>query len=172
MRPPGSTDSIGARWPRPSTSTRCAPGWTWGWRNEASSWNPEWSHRGRGFAVYAALRELGREGVEQLIDRTCAHCEAIVSGIGAMAGAQVVRAPQLNQGLVRFLDPDPGAGETDHDTRTDAVIAAVNATGEAFFSGTTWNGRRAMRVSVVNWRTNEADVARTLAAVRSVLQTL
>ncbi len=132
-------------------------------------WNPEWSRRGRGFAVYAALRELGRDGLEALIDRTCAHCHALVTGVGGLPGAEVVWAPRLNQGLVRFRAPHADASAEDHDRHTDAVIAAVNATGEAFFSGTTWRGRRAMRVSVVNWRTTDADVARTVAAVRAVV---
>ena len=132
-------------------------------------WNPEFSRRARGFALYAALRELGRSGVESLIDRCCAHCHAIVTGIGALDGAELLWEPELDQGLVRFLDPRPGATDADHDARTDAVIAAINATGEAFFGGVTWKNRRAMRVSVVNWRTNERDVARTIAAVRRVL---
>jgi glutamate/tyrosine decarboxylase-like PLP-dependent enzyme len=132
-------------------------------------WNPEWSRRSRGFTVYAAIKELGRAGLEDLIDRSCAHARAIVVGIGQVPGAEVLWKPQLNQGLVRFLDRRPGASEADHDARTDAVIAAINATGEAFFSGTTWRGKRAMRVSVVNWRTSESDVARTINAVASVL---
>jgi aromatic-L-amino-acid decarboxylase len=132
-------------------------------------WNPEWSRRSRGFAVYAALRELGREGVEDLIDRTCAHAERLVSGMGSLPGVEVLWQPRLNQGLVRFRDLRPGACESDHDARTDATIRAINATGEAFFSGTTWRGKRAMRVSVVNWRTSDADVARTVAAVARVL---
>lgn len=132
-------------------------------------WNPEWSRRSRGFALYAALRELGRSGIEALVDRCSAHCHAIVTGIGALDGAEVLWEPTLNQGLVRFLDPRPGASDEDHDRRTDAVIAAINATGEAFFSGTTWRGQRAMRVSVVNWQTTESDVARTIAAARAVL---
>lgn len=132
-------------------------------------WNPEWSRRGRGFAIYAAIRELGRRGLEDLVDRTCSHCERLVTGIGAMPGAEVVRLPHLNQGLVRFLDRRPGAVDADHDLRTDEVVAAINATGEAFFSPTTWLGRRAMRVSVVNWRTTDADVDRTLEAVKTVL---
>jgi glutamate/tyrosine decarboxylase-like PLP-dependent enzyme len=132
-------------------------------------WNPEWSRRSRGFALYAALRELGRSGLEELVDRCCAHCHAIVTGIGRLPGAEVVWEPTLNQGLVRFLDRRPGASEADHDQRTDAMIAAINATGEAFFSGTTWRGRRAMRVSVVNWQTSERDVARAIAAARRVM---
>ncbi|MEO8635577.1 MAG: pyridoxal-dependent decarboxylase [Gemmatimonadales bacterium] len=132
-------------------------------------WNPEWSRRARGFAIYAALRELGRAGLEALVDRNCAQCHALVMGIGGLDGAEVVWEPQLNQGLVRFLDQTPGATAEDHDRRTDAVIAGINATGEAFFSGTTWRGRRAMRVSVVNWRTTEQDVARAIAAARRAI---
>lgn len=132
-------------------------------------WNPEFSRRARGFALYAALRELGRDGLEALIDRCCAHCHAIVVGIGALPGTEMLWEPELDQGLVRFLDPRPVATDADHDAHTDAVIAAINATGEAFFAGVTWNGRRAMRVSVVSWRTSDADVARTIEATRRVL---
>ena len=132
-------------------------------------WNPEFSRRARGFALYAALRELGREGLAALIDRSCAYCHAIVTGIGALDGAEVLWEPELDQGLVRFLDPRAGATDADHDVYTDAVIAAINATGEAFFGGVTWKDRRAMRVSVVNWRTSDTDVARTIAAAQRVL---
>ncbi|HEV7999331.1 MAG TPA: pyridoxal-dependent decarboxylase [Planctomycetaceae bacterium] len=137
-------------------------------RNEID-WNPEWSRRSRGFTVYAAIKELGRQGLEELIDSSCAHAKAIVTGIGNLPGAEVLWMPQLNQGLVHFLDTGPGATEVDHAAQTDAVIGAVNARGEAFFSGTTWRGKRAMRVSVVNWRTSESDVRRAIDAVASVL---
>jgi aromatic-L-amino-acid decarboxylase len=132
-------------------------------------WTPEWSRRGRGFAVYAALRELGRSGVEDLVDRCCAHAHQLVTGIGKLRGAEILWKPTLNQGLVRFLDSRKGASAASHDVRTDATIAAINATGEAFFSGTTWRGKRAMRISVVNWHTTEADVERTIDAVRRAL---
>ena len=55
------------------------------------------------------------------------------------------------------------------DAFTDETIQKINTTGEAFFSGTTWRGQRAMRVSVVNWRTDSRDVARTIEAARTVL---
>jgi hypothetical protein len=67
---------------------------------------------------------------------------------------------------VRFLHPH-GA---DHDHRTDDVIAAIAATGEAFFTATTWRGMRAMRVSVCNWQTSDEDVRRTVSAVAMVLR--
>ena len=122
-------------------------------------WNPEWSRRARGFATYAALRQLGRQGIASLIERCCDHARAIVEGIGALPGAEVVWTPQINQGLVAFSNG-----------RTDEIIARVNRSGEAFFGGTEWRGRRCVRVSVCNWMTSEADVRRAVEAVRSALR--
>lgn len=122
-------------------------------------WTPEWSRRARGFATYAALRQLGRKGVAELVERCCRHAHSLVTRIGSLPGAELLWEPTINQGLVRFGD----------DSRTDAVIAAIVATGEAFFGGTTWRGRRAMRVSVCNWQTSVEDVDRAVNAVAGVL---
>jgi glutamate/tyrosine decarboxylase-like PLP-dependent enzyme len=134
-------------------------------------WNPEWSRRGRGFATYAALRQLGTQGVADLIERTCDHAHALVTRIGALEGAEVVWEPQINQGLVRFLAPgeDPREGTSASDAFTDHVMAEILASGEAFFTGTTWHGRRAMRVSVCNWQTSTQDVDRVVACVDKIL---
>jgi glutamate/tyrosine decarboxylase-like PLP-dependent enzyme len=133
-------------------------------------WNPEWSRRGRGFATYAALRQLGRQGVAELIERTCDCAHALVTRIGSLEGAEIVWEPQINQGLVRFLDPRGGASATDNDAFTDRIMADILASGEAFFTGTTWRGRRAMRVSVCNWQTSAGDIDRVVACVSRILQ--
>ena len=131
---------------------------------DAIDWTPEWTRRARGYPVYAALRELGRDGLACLIERCCESCQALTLGIAGLDGAELVAAPSLNQGLVRFL-----AADGEHDRHTDATIAAINAEGTAYFSGTTFRGRRAMRISVVNWRTREPDVRRTVEAVARVV---
>lgn len=133
-------------------------------------WTPDWSHRGRGVATYAALRQLGRQGVADLVERTCRYAHDLVTRIGALPGAEMAWEPVINQGLVRFLSPQPGATDADHDRFTDEVIARINESGEAFFSGTTWQGRRCMRVSVCNWQTNERDVERAIRAVQAALE--
>lgn len=132
-------------------------------------WTPDWTRRARGFPVYAALRELGRAGIGDLIDRSCDHAARLAYGISALPGVELVAAPTLNQALIRFLSPEPGATDADHDARTDAVVVAINAEGTAFFSSTNWKGCRAMRISVVNWRTSIDDVKATIAAVARVL---
>jgi glutamate/tyrosine decarboxylase-like PLP-dependent enzyme len=132
-------------------------------------WNPEWSRRARGFSTYAALRQLGREGVAALVERCCAHAHALVTRIAQLPGAELMSEPTINQGLLRFPDPRPGATESDHTRRTNEIIAAILASGEAFFSGSEWKGHRVMRVSVCNWQTSEDDVERVVRAVEKVL---
>jgi len=124
-------------------------------------WNPEWSRRARGFATYAALRSL--------VERCCRHARSLGERIGQLPGAELLSEPVINQALVRFVDARAGATEADHAARTDAVIAAINATGEAYFTASSFKGRRVMRISVSNWQTSEEDVERTVQAVESVL---
>src|ERR1051326_8978943 len=59
-----------------------------------------------------------------------------------VAWVEIVWTPTINQGLVRFLSPKPGAMAIDHDVRTDEVVTRIVRSGEAFFGGTTWRGLR------------------------------
>jgi len=131
-------------------------------------WNPEFSRRGRGFASYAALRELGRKGVQEMIERNCDCAAQIVDGLGQLENVDVLARPIINQGVVAFRDP---AGKPS-DEWNDRVIAEIDREGTSFFSGTTFNGRRAMRISVSNWQTSPDDVKKTLAGVQRALQSL
>ena len=133
-------------------------------------WNPEWSRRARGFATYAALRQLGRQGVTEIVDDCCRHAKSLATKIGALPGAQLLWTPVINQGLVRFLNPGKGSKAADHDKRTEQVVAAVLEGTEAFFGCTTWHGMRAMRISVCGWQTNEQDVERAVGAVEKALR--
>jgi aromatic-L-amino-acid decarboxylase len=130
-------------------------------------WNPEFSRRARGFAVYAALRSLGRSGVADLVDRCCAHARRFAAGLAAIDGVEVLNDVVLDQVLVGFTPPagTPGAEDITH-----RVIDAVQRSGECWMSGTTWRGRPAMRVSVVNWQTTEADVDRSVRAVEAAVE--
>jgi len=115
---------------------------------------------------------MGRAGVADLVERTCHYAHDLVTRIGSLPGAVMVWEPRINQGLVRYIDPSPDATEADHDAWTDRVIAEIQNTGEAFFGGTTWQGKRCMRVSVCNWQTTPEDVDRSVNAVQGVLNRL
>lgn len=126
---------------------------------------PEWSRRARALPALAALMELGRDGLAAMIERCCDHAAAIYDGISAFQGANGIARPTMNQGLIRFE-------ANDGTNISDDVIAAINASGEAFMSGGSWDNERVMRISVCGWNTSEADVARTVAAVGEALSRL
>jgi glutamate/tyrosine decarboxylase-like PLP-dependent enzyme len=117
-------------------------------------WTPEFSRRARGFTVYAALRSLGRDGVREIVERTCAHARRFAEELARLPGFELLNEVVLNQVLFRF----------ESDERTDDVVRRVQESGEAWLSGTVWDGRRAIRISVSNWQTSDEDVERTVAA--------
>ena len=123
-------------------------------------WNPEFSRRARGLGVYAALRSLGREGVADLVARTCNLAKRFADLLRDGGKAEIVTDVVFNQVLVRWLSPD-----ADHDSFNDLVMDRVQREGTAFFSGTTYRGMRLMRISVSDWATDEDDVARSVDAL-------
>src|SRR6476620_6748415 len=122
-------------------------------------WVPEFSRRARAFPVYAALRSLGRRGVVDLVERCCLQARRFTEQIGAQPGVEVLNDVVLNQVLFRF----------EYDAQTDEVLTRVQQSWRIWLSGTTWDGRKAIRVSISNWQTGdtEIDVAvETFAAAR------
>ncbi len=115
----------------------------------------ESSRRARGFATWAALRQLGRTGVAELVERCCCMARLFAEQLGEIDQVRIVNDVVLNQVLVDFGG----------DERTDQIIERVQRSGECWMGGTTWHGRRLMRISVSSWRTTETDVARSVAAI-------
>jgi glutamate/tyrosine decarboxylase-like PLP-dependent enzyme len=126
-------------------------------KREPMTWGPESSRRARATEIWAALRFLGSQGVEDLIERTCGHATAFADGLRA-AGFEVLNQVVLNQVLVSFGD----------DEKTERVIRGIQQEGTCWCGGTMWKGRKAMRISVSSWATTEADVKRSLSAILSV----
>jgi glutamate/tyrosine decarboxylase-like PLP-dependent enzyme len=127
-----------------------------GENRDALDWTPEFSRRARAFPVYAAIRSLGRSGIAELVERSCVHARRFAAELSQLPGAELLNEVVLNQVLFRF----------ESDERTQEILKRVQASGEAWMSGTTWDGRAAIRVSVSNWQTTDEDVERALAAYR------
>jgi glutamate/tyrosine decarboxylase-like PLP-dependent enzyme len=121
-------------------------------------WVPEFSRRARAFPVYAALRTLGRRGLVELVERCCRQARRFAELIAAEPGAEVLNEVVLNQVLFRFED----------DARTDDALARVQASGRIWLSGTTWDGRKAIRVSVSNWQTGDEEIDLAVEAFAAV----
>jgi glutamate/tyrosine decarboxylase-like PLP-dependent enzyme len=119
-------------------------------------YNPEFSRRGRGFAVYAAIRALGRSGIAELVERCCANARRFAERLAGHDGVEVLNEVVLNQVLVRF------GGD---DAHTRGVVERVQREGTCWLTPTTWRGQAAMRISVSNWSTDESDVDRSVEAI-------
>ena len=125
-----------------------------GRHRDAIDVTPDSSRRARGLDVWAALRQLGRDGLAALVDR---HCEQALwlSGQLSLAGVEVLNEVVLNQVVVAFGD----------DARTKRVIAALQAAGDCWCGGTRWHGREAMRISISSWATTEDDLEISLRSI-------
>lgn len=115
---------------------------------------PESSRRARGFATWAALSELGRDGVAELVERCCRLARLFADRLRE-GGASIANAVVLNQVLARFGD----------DQRTDSVIDAAQRDGTCWMGATTWRGARYMRLSVSGASTTEQDIDRSAEAI-------
>ena len=128
---------------------------------EATNHTPQSSQRARQVEVWAVLRTLGRQGVTDLITRTCRHAQAMAACLG-QAGLEVVNDVVLNQVLVRAATDD----------QTRALIGAVQQDGTCWCGPTVWQHRPAMRISVCGWATTAEDITRSADAIIAAAQFL
>jgi glutamate/tyrosine decarboxylase-like PLP-dependent enzyme len=125
-----------------------------GEQREPSQYTPELSRRARGVEIWAALQSLGRSGLAELIDRTCAFAKRFAEEL-ERGGCEILNEVVLNQVLVSFGDA----------ARTRRVIARIQQDGVCWCGPTEWHGQTAMRISVSSWATQEEDVERSVAAI-------
>jgi glutamate/tyrosine decarboxylase-like PLP-dependent enzyme len=132
---------------------------TTGGQRDPHDFVPEESRRARAIPVYAAVRSLGRQGIAEMIERNCRQASRFSDALRA-AGYEVLNDVVLNQVLVSFGTPE----------QTQRTIAAVQQDGICWCGGTVWKGRTAMRISVSNWSTTDADVEQSIDAILRAAQ--
>jgi glutamate/tyrosine decarboxylase-like PLP-dependent enzyme len=129
---------------------------------EPMDWTPESSRRARGFAVYAALQSLGRNGVADLVERCCRLARRFADRLRTEPTIRIINEVALNQVLVRV---GPATPDADADVATRRALTIVQDEGVCWLGGTRWHGMDAMRISVSNWSTGEEDVDRSADAI-------
>jgi glutamate/tyrosine decarboxylase-like PLP-dependent enzyme len=122
--------------------------------DEPDNFTLEMSRRARGVEVWAALRTLGRAGLADLVERTCQHAQVFARKL-SNAGFEILNDVVLNQVLVSF-------GE---DEKTQLVLDSIQRDGTCWAGGTSWHGRKAMRISVSSWATTARDVDQSIEAI-------
>jgi glutamate/tyrosine decarboxylase-like PLP-dependent enzyme len=123
---------------------------------EPGHFTPELSRRARGFALWALLRTLGRDGVREMVRRHCRCARQLAAILAATPGVHVVNQVVLNQLIVRFGEDDAA---------THAVIARLQAENLFFAEGAHWRGRWVMRLSIIAADLDDDDIERLAGAI-------
>lgn len=120
---------------------------------------PEFSRRARGFAVWAAIRSLGRQGVDNLVAGLCDRAAQMADGLRAIPGVDVVNDVVFTQVMATFGD----------DAATMRLGEQLLADGTAVLTPGVWHGRAVLRCSMSSWATTPDDIEATLAAIRRLM---
>lgn len=140
----------------------------WGARTP-SQFCPELSRRARGFAAWAVIQSLGRQGIREMVQRHCNCARQLATLLREEPGVEVLNRVVLNQLALSF---GPGLPEAERNRMTDAVAAHLARQNRVFLECANWRGRRVLRVSVISRETGPADIdflaGEISAAVRAV----
>jgi glutamate/tyrosine decarboxylase-like PLP-dependent enzyme len=127
---------------------------------EPSAYVPELSRRARGFAVWAMMRQLGRSGIAELVDRHCEIARRMAERMVLEPGVELICPVELNQFMLRFGGPGEKGDQATLDT-----VAAVQKDAITFVGGAQWRGEWVMRVSVSSIATTMDDADHSVAAM-------
>jgi glutamate/tyrosine decarboxylase-like PLP-dependent enzyme len=119
---------------------------------------PEESRRARAVPVYAAIATLGRDGLADLVERTCRLASRMAERLSRHPSLRVLNDVVLNQVLVRVEGANP-------DVLTRDMIVRLQQDGTCWAGGTTWHSMAALRISISNWSTTESDIDRSADAI-------
>ncbi len=114
---------------------------------------PEMSRRARAVDLWAALKYLGRRGVEELIDGMCDRATQFTEQLAAHR-FRILNDVVFNQVLVSAATP----------SQTLETLEIIQASGVCWCGGTQWNSEPAIRISVSSWATTPDDVDRSVNA--------
>ncbi len=127
-----------------------------------ADYTPELSRRARGFATWAMIKSLGREGIAAMVQRHCDLARRMGERLAAAPDVEVLNDVVLNQVAVRFGADMNGVAS---DALTQRAIARIQRDGVCFVGGAHWRGRQIMRISVISAGTKAADIDASAEAI-------
>ena len=117
-------------------------------------YTPEMSRRARAIELWAALKYLGRDGVDELVVGMHQRAQQFADLLKS-ADFDILNDVVFNQVIV-----SPSAD----DQTTQSILEAIQQSGECWVGGSLWNGQKVIRISVCSWVTSEEDISRSAQA--------
>lgn len=116
-----------------------------------SAFTPELSRRARGFAVWAVMQSLGRQGIAEIILRHCNCARYLEEKLKGITGINIMNDVVLNQLAVTF-------GETSsvelRNRMTNKVIEKIHHENKNFVLGANWREQEILRISIISEQTD------------------
>lgn len=118
--------------------------------------------------LWITLRSMGSQPLGAMFDEVMARAQAAARTIHATDRLLLATEPQLSTVVFRYVPPaEHHHSEEDVDRLNDAIRAAIYASGAAMIAATTLDSRRYLKLTLLNPRTSEDQVAAIIAAARA-----
>lgn len=125
------------------------------------------SRRADVFKVWVALQRYGLEGFAELHDYFCALTRVMWQEIGDRDDFEALHEPESNILCFRYVGRTPRSNEA-LDQLNRELRERYNLSGEGWITGTTLDGRRVLRVTIMNPRTTPTDVRDVLDGLAEI----
>ncbi len=123
-------------------------------------YTPEMSRRARVMELWAIMKYLGKNGIDEMILNMHHRAKQFAKEIGALKGFHVENDIVFNQVLVRC----------DSDALTQQVLHNIQKLRTCWLGGSVWFGKKVMRVSICSWATTESDITISIESFKKAME--
>jgi len=125
----------------------------YGENRDGMLYTPEMSRRARGVELWATIKYLGKQGIDELVFGLHKRAIQFAKELSEN-GFHILNEVFFNQVLVACND----------DLETERTLKNLQESMECWCGSSQWFGRKVIRISICSWATTEEDVSRSVQA--------
>ena len=122
-------------------------------KKDSMLYTPEMSKRARAIELWATMKYLGKEGINEMVTGFYLHAKQFEKDMRAH-GFRIINEVVFNQVMIAC----------ENEELTKATLVNLQNSGECWCGGSTWEGEAVVRVSICSWATTAEDIQRTVNA--------
>ena len=122
-------------------------------------YTPEMSRRARVVELWATLKYLGRQGLDEMVYGMHQRAVQFSEELGKIDGYTIMNEVVFNQVIVKC----------DTDALTAKTMERIQQLRECWVGGSVWNDNKVIRISICSWATTPKDVSRSVRSFEKAL---